>query len=270
MDLSWTIDNRDGVTLVACRLRNQSEIGRRVRLENELDGPVLPPRSHGVPLPGWDADGITLRVAPGESAAVGYAVPAPAGDPPASIVSDEPARVDSTPPIDVGDRGGETLASTASAATDAVRTLGAYRPPGEVITTVERPSSGTESPSSLGSLDPVLDEAPTNSGPVASSMDAVSREPDTPSASPADPVAVDAWLDAVERRVARAERLDGAALPTATEAVAMAGGIDAVQELDEKVDEDAARLQAVARRASALAERAVAVEVPLDPLGRLA
>lgn len=93
---------------------------------------------------------------------------------------------------------------------------------------------------------------------------------DPPTASPADPAAVDAWLDTVERRVARAEQLDGADVSTATEAVAKAGGLDAVSELDRKIDDDAERLRTVAERAAALADRAAEAEVPTEPLGRLA
>lgn len=302
MELSWTTDHRDGVTLVACRLRNSGQIARRVRVENELDGPVLPPRSHGKPLPGWDADGVTLRIEPDETAALGYAVPAPDAEPPAIIASDEPAREEAPGADGATARASDLLGASEPTAADAVRKLAAYRPPRAALagptsdqsssdTPVASPNVDAEPRDGGGDEDVGGDEI--GSGDATESGDGEDGEdgdrsergsasatstradvdpasPDRPTASPADPAAVDAWLDAVERRIARAERLDGADVPTATEAVAAAGGLDAIRELDGKVADDAARLRAVADRATALADRATEAEVPTEPLGRLA
>lgn len=304
MELSWTTDHRDGVTLVACRLRNTGQIARRVRVENELDGPVLPPRSHGEPLPGWDADGVTLRIEPDEAAALGYAVPAPDAAPPATIASDEPAREEDREANDVTAKASDSLGTSDPTAADAVRELGAYRPPRAALATPATDQSGSDATVASpnvdveprdgdggeggdadedGGGDVDSDGDATESGnedadrPERGSASAISTRadvdpasPDRPTASPADPAAVDAWLDAVERRIARAERLDGADVPTATEAVAVAGGLDAIRELDGKVADDAARLRDVADRAATLADRAAEAEVPTEPLGRLA
>jgi len=247
MDLVTTTDERGGVTLVTCRLDNPAALARRVRIENELDGPVLPPRRHGVALSGWDAGGVSLRVEPEATAAVGYAVAAPAAEPPARIAAEEPIRkgaVDADRPAG----GSEPTAA------GAVRTLGAYRPPRAAVTASERDAAGSTA----------------RRTPSADANARVDDGGGTGEASPAGPAAVDAWLDAVERRVERAETLDGADVPTATEAVAAAGGLDAVRELDGRVETDAERLRAVASRATALAERAAAADVPTGPLARLA
>ncbi|MGZ0747383.1 DUF7857 domain-containing protein [Haloparvum sp. AD34] len=285
MELSWTTDHRDGVTFVACRLRNSGRIARRVRMANELDGPVLPPRSHGEPLPGWDADGVTVRIEPDETVALGYAVPAPDAEPPAAITSDEPAREEVSEADGATARTSDLMGTSEPTATDAVRELGAYRPPRAAVATAVEPRDGgvdegvggcDEGGAGAGDATESGDGEDAdrpNRGPV--SVPSIRAEvahasPDRPTASPADPAAVDAWLDAVERRIARAERLDGADVPTATEAVAAAGGLDAIRELDGKVADDADRLRVVADRAAALADRAAEAEVPTEPLGRLA
>ncbi|WP_430504188.1 hypothetical protein [Haloparvum sp. PAK95] len=298
MELSWTTDHRDGVTLVACRLRNSGRIARRVRVANELDGPVLPPRSHGEPLPGWDADGVTLRIEPDETVALGYAVPAPDAEPPAAITSDEPAREEVSESDGATARTSDLTGTSEPTATDAVRELGAYRPPRAAVATAVEPRDGgvdegvggcdeggaddatesanadaTESADAGENGEDSEDADRPDRGPVSvpsTCAEVDPGSPDRPTASPADPAAVDAWLDAVERRIARAERLDGADVPTATEAVAVAGGLDAIRELDGKVADDADRLRVVADRAAALADRAAEAEVPTEPLGRLA
>ena len=77
-------------------------------------------------------------------------------------------------------------------------------------------------------------------------------------------------MDAVERRVERAERLDGADVATATEVFAATGGARGAADLAARVETDADRLATVAERAEALAERAAATEPPTDALDRLA
>jgi|AntRauTorcE11898_2_1112593.scaffolds.fasta_scaffold01366_8 hypothetical protein len=116
MDLDWTQQSAAGVSLVTARLRNERATDRQVRLENCLDGPILPPRRNEVPEAGWDRDGVTTVVPAGNSVALGYACPAPESTPPVAIDSVGPAGDDE-----------ETDAVAA------VRELGDHRPPREVL-----------------------------------------------------------------------------------------------------------------------------------------
>ncbi|MEF8851536.1 MAG: hypothetical protein V5A28_03815 [Haloarculaceae archaeon] len=93
--LNWETERTDGVTLV--RLYVTAEHRRRVRVENHLDGPVWPPRREGQPAAGWDGDAFEGVVTPDDRLVAGYATPAPPADPPAEVVSEEPADPDAPP-----------------------------------------------------------------------------------------------------------------------------------------------------------------------------
>jgi hypothetical protein len=80
----WTTRRENGTTLVELVLVNDGP-ARRVRVENELDGPVHPPRTDGVPTEGWDEGGFEGTVGAGERLALGYATPAAPADPPVSV-----------------------------------------------------------------------------------------------------------------------------------------------------------------------------------------
>lgn len=80
----WTTRRENGTTLVELVLVNDGP-ARRVRVDNELDGPVHPPRTDGVPAEGWNEDGFEGTVDAGERLALGYATPAPPADPPVSV-----------------------------------------------------------------------------------------------------------------------------------------------------------------------------------------
>jgi hypothetical protein len=80
----WTTRRENGTTLVELVLVNDGP-ARRVRVDNELDGPVHPPRTDGVPAEGWDEDGFEGTVDAGDRLALGYAMPAPPADPPVSV-----------------------------------------------------------------------------------------------------------------------------------------------------------------------------------------
>ena len=91
MDTDWSVsglDDRGDVRLVTVELRNPDPVDRRVRVDNRLDGPVLPPRRAGVPDPGWDQDGFTGVVPASGRLSLGYACPAPPGRPPVSVVDE--------------------------------------------------------------------------------------------------------------------------------------------------------------------------------------
>jgi len=233
MECDWSItslDEHDGVALVTVDLRNPSPVDRRVRVSNRLDGPVLPPRRAGVSDPGWDEDGFDGVVPAEGRRALGYACPA------------SPDR----PPVTVTDAGrADERASDAAAV--AVRELGDPRPPSDAI--------------------------PTAAGDVDTDADADGNVADDPE-GPTDgaevgdvPPAVDSWLAAVAERIERGERLTDASVESATEALD-ADGMD-VPELSRRVSDDAAALRAVAERAATLADRAAAVDVPIEALRRL-
>lgn len=117
MHIDWSIDEVDAVAFVTFEVRNPHPVDRRVRLRNELAGPVLPPRRHGVPEAGWDRDGYE-GVVPADGRAVGgYACPAPAKEPPVTLVDAE--RAD-----------GEPRPATPEAA---VRRLGPGTPPRDAV-----------------------------------------------------------------------------------------------------------------------------------------
>jgi hypothetical protein len=82
----------DGATLVSVIVENPYDEPARFRVDNELDGPVRPPRRRGRPESGWDEEGYEGVLEPGEQLALGYAVPAEPEEPAASIVSMEPAQ----------------------------------------------------------------------------------------------------------------------------------------------------------------------------------
>lgn len=257
MDLEWTCRREAGVAFVVCRLVNDASVPRRARLVNRLDGPVLPPRRRGVPEAGWDADGVTLTVAADETRAVGYACPAPEADggPPAELVD-----IERVPEAELDD--GESGATPNAA----IRKLGDHRPPSAACEARSSPRVSTDlGPVADGRSSAVADRSDREAEPASSR----SQEAE-PSVTPAEPAAVQAWLDAVERRVARAERLDGADVETATEVLAATGGAAAAVELVDRVEADAETLAAVAERAETLAERAATAKPSTDALDRLA
>jgi hypothetical protein len=91
MNLTATTHEAAGVTFVSLLVSNDSAEPRRFRVANRLDGPVWPPRVHGVVAAGWDEAGYEGVVAGGGTRALGYASSAPSVSPPAELVWQEPA-----------------------------------------------------------------------------------------------------------------------------------------------------------------------------------
>jgi hypothetical protein len=118
MDCTISTAALDGATLVSVVVANPHDEPARYRLENELDGPLWPPRRRGQPEAGWDETGYEGVLGPGERDSLGYAVPAEPAEPPARIAWTEPA--------DPTDR-----ASTSPGAT--VRSFRDPRPPRSVL-----------------------------------------------------------------------------------------------------------------------------------------
>jgi len=241
MESDWSLislDGRDDVVLVTVQLRNPSPVDRRVRIDNRLDGPVLPPRRAGVPEPGWDDEGFVGVVPADGRRALGYACPAPG----------------TRPPVAVTDEGRAAEAAATATADAAVRGLEESRPPVDALPAASPSAGATE---------------PTDEDEVAT--DGAAGGPDETTLATDDgaaPQAVKTWLTAVERRVERGERLTDASVETATTALDEGGG--EVAELDTRVADDVAALRTVAERAATLADRAAAVDVPVEALRRLA
>ncbi|WP_128903943.1 DUF7857 domain-containing protein [Halorubrum amylolyticum] len=263
MDLTWSVDREGGVSLVRCRIRNGDAVGRRVRIESLLDGPVLPPRRAGAPEVGWDESGVTLRLEPGERRAIGFAARASPANPPVEI-----REVETVEPA-AGRPSTERAAEGAASATaEALRNLGDHRPPrdgvvgGEVdigrgVDVGDR-GGATEADGADGT-------GGEDTGPPTDRGAGAPAGADTDGES-----GVEAWLHGIEARIGRAERLTDADLATATEAVAEAGGLGGVAGLDERVAADASRLRELSERASTLATRAEATDAPVEALERLA
>lgn len=118
MDLTATTHEAAGVTFVSLVVRNDTPAPRRFRVATRLDGPVWPPRVHGVVAAGWDEAGYEGVLAGDATRALGYASSASPADPPVELAWEEPA--------------GETEAEATSAAA-IVRSRGDPRPPADVV-----------------------------------------------------------------------------------------------------------------------------------------
>lgn len=237
MHLDWTLSAAGPATLVRVRLRNERATDRRVRLQNCLDGPVLPPRRHGTPEAGWDRAGVETVVPAGETAALGYACPAPEAEPPVVVEEVGPTRAADERPTPAA----------------AVRELGDHRPPRDVL-------GGSNQPKSTASPTPA----------EASGVDGT--DPATPAANPSPPPLpddADALLDRYRTRIETAETLAVAGVPEATAILRENGGLAGVETLADELDSDARALRALAAAASTLAARAVAATPPTETLRRL-
>lgn len=211
-------------------LQVTGEPGQRVRVESRLD-PVWPPRREGQPAAGWDGTTFEGELADG-SLVVGYATPAEPTEPPADV-QPVSSRAETLDPGDV------------------VRALGAGTPPRDAVPTGPAGSETCQS-----------DERP----PAGQAAD----EP-APDEAPALPPAVRSYFAAVEQRLAAAAQLSEAeTVEQAREAVAAAGGMDAVDGLAEQLQTDRARLDALGQRQQSLAEQLARTDVPVAHLDRLA
>lgn len=76
------------VTLVGAVVAND-DVRRRLWLADRTGGPVLPPRRRTAGE-AWTGAGVELRLAPGETRALGYATRGAPVDPPLVVASSEP------------------------------------------------------------------------------------------------------------------------------------------------------------------------------------
>jgi len=145
--------------------------------------------------------------------------------------------------------------------------------PGEPAARIveERPPAAEDGPTAAGLVRERGDGTPPRDAVGAASApgdsDGTTGGETTPDGAPA---AVTAWLDGVETRVAEAEQLGSAtSLADATEAVERVGGPDEVKRLDDALAADREALRAMRERCERLADRADAVEIPVETLARL-
>ena len=274
MNLAWTVERDGGVSLVRCRVHNDSAVPRRVRVESRLDGPVFPPRRAGVPEAGWDDAGVTLRLEADERRAIGFAVPAPPVEPPVAVVRSPSVDADGGRSESVPGAVGPTpegRSRVSECVGDALRDLAEHRPPRAAVTAG---GDGRGAARSEGTADDGVDIEEVgsslrgdDSGAAVSTRDGRKSVDFDAEAPPRE--AVDEWFDAAERRIERAERVTDADLQTATEVVESAGGVDGVAALDERVAVDSERLREIEERASSLAARAEATDAPVEAMERL-
>lgn len=245
MDLDWSQEAAGPVTLVHARLRNERSTDRRVRLRNRLDGPVLPPRRHGVPEAGWDREGTTTVVPASECVAVGYACPAPAADPP--VVVDEVTAAEES--------------ADAETPETAIRELGDHRPPRAVLggERAEPPARGAEATGEAGVSGSTTCEPVTRE---SANYESTNNEP------PIDrfPQELRFRLERSRTRIRTAEALATVGVSDATALLGANGGLRGVESLATDLDADARELRALARTASVLADRAAAAAPPIDAL----
>jgi len=233
--LDWDCVTEGGVTLV--RLAVRSETPTTVRIENQLDGPVWPPRTRGVPEAGWDERGYEGMVEPDDRLVLGYASPAEPVEPPATITSERAPEPDEERPTP------EEL----------LRTLGEAEPPRDAVAS----GATTEAAGSRG--------AGRNGAGGDDDADGAGR------ADGPEPPELEAWFGAVERRLGTAERLaDASSVEDARSAVDAAGGMEGIHSLCSHLEGDREALARIERRARRLREREEAVEVPVEALGQIA
>lgn len=274
MNLAWTVERDADVSLVRCRVHNDSAVPRRVRIESQLEGPVLPPRRAGVPEAGWDETGVTLRLKPDERRALGFAALAPPVDPPVAVVRSPAVDADgchSGIDSEAVDPDPETCSRSPGSVRDALRDLAEHRPPRAAIAADTDTGDADRRENEAGIRADGSDDGPGIRGDDCSAADLTNGDPGSDNTDLESPsrAAIDEWFDAVEHRIGRAERVTDADLSTATDAVESAGGVDELAALDERVESDAERLRDLSDRAASLATRAEATDTPIEALERL-
>ncbi|MFB6090025.1 MAG: hypothetical protein ABEJ97_03110 [Halobellus sp.] len=219
-----TTEGIRGVALVRVELHSDVDADVRVRISNRLDGPVLPPRTEGVPASGWDDEGFSGRLPADGTLGVGYACPAVDGD------SVDPVAVELLGPSDATEPGSSPDVGTT------VRDLGRAVPPADAV--------------------PADPAGVVGSG--SDRTDGKSGESDRP--EPSIPDALSAWFDAVTTRVERAERLTDASAVEAVSVLEACDGPAAAAELPDRLEADAAALRATLERVERLVSRAEAAD----------
>lgn len=283
----------DQIVLVQVRLYNPDPVEQRVSVRNALDGPVLFPRRRGVAEAGWERDGFVGAVPAAGRRALGYACPASVRTPPIELDraregqrADESKRTDrnqggrsrrrsgshrrnggrrnesrQTSEKARGGHASENEDDSPLTPEAVIRTHGDATPPAAVVWDSDRVAVGESG------------RRPSRSKPsggrddAGSGAETVERERGGESTPPP---AVTAWLDDIESRITRAERLEDASVREATAVLTEADGLDPALDDAERLPAVARELRALAARATDLADRTDAVTVPEEALRRLA
>lgn len=195
--LDCTTETIAGVTLVGLHL--ESDAPERVTVERTHEAPIWPPRRQGVPERGWDDDGWTGVVRPGDPRSLGYATPTDPPEPPVQVTETEP----------------EPAATESADPRDVLRSLGDPRPPRDALeSSVETSAAGAEGDPDPGDADdpaaPPLDESALDA--IAARLDRAEDLAGISSVEQAGRIVDDAGgIEAVRELVAQLER-DRAAL----------------------------------------------------------
>lgn len=181
VELKTTVDERAAVTIVELTLQNHHRASRRVRITNQLNGPVLFSRDEQDPGLNWDQRGVTIQIDAGETQALGYACRAEAVDPPATICENEPATGTAGSP-EVGESSSDQ--STVETSSQAIPEPDGGRSP-------EYRSTGAPSPDATS-----LEQESFQDNP-GRRMDSVAecRDSDSDENPSAIPPAIHAWLE---------------------------------------------------------------------------
>ncbi|WP_182013957.1 hypothetical protein [Haloquadratum walsbyi] len=188
MQTSVSTHRAANVILVAVTVYNNTSVDCRVRVQNRLNGPVLPPRQAGIPASGWDAAGYNGHVPAGKRMTIGYACPSDDNDDDDTVPSiDETVSVEAHADSIIDNT---SINTSISSPTDAViRTLGRSRPPIDTI-----PDSNPISRSSSDSPTDNMAETPGTDRHITSAVSA-SKNKQT-----SLPPCVDTWLTTIEGR----------------------------------------------------------------------
>lgn len=255
MSVSLTVDVTvsAGIALVTAHVRNPTPTARQVRVENRIDGPVLPPRRDGVPASGWDDDGVTVVVDAEDTVALGYACPTGEHEP-----EDPPAEL-----ADVGDPDGHVDDAVARTR----RELGEFRPPRDAVPLDGSPPVIDGHPITVGDSERrgsnECGSEPSGESPTENVIDEATTEE--------FPDGVDEYLARVAERVAVAEQLTDASVSEATAVLEnCTADVPDLSDLPDRLGDDAETLLLLAECAETLAARAEATDVPVAALVRLA
>ena len=243
--LEWSCERSDGVTLVS--LVVAADRPCRVRVENRLDGPVWPPRRRGQPAVGWDGDAFEGTVPAEGRLTVGYATPARPADPPAEVVSTEPADEPSASP---DRRVVEAVPAVEPTPAGVVRDLGDPVVPRDGVPVPETGAAGAREGGDDARTDDDTrteresrtDEEPRRAGTGRTVTDAQSAGSTPDLDRLVVPGAVRSWLRDVDRRFDAAsgrtgERRDGSGSATRTGlGAAVAADRRALQGVRERID----------------------------------
>lgn len=186
MQTSVSTHRAANVILVAVTVYNNTSVDCRVRVQNRLNGPVLPPRQAGIPASGWDTAGYNGYVPAGKRMTIGYACPSDDNDDDDTVPS-----IDETVSVEAhaGNIADSTSINTSiPSPTDAViRTLGRARPPVDAV-------SGSNPISRFSSDSPTDNGAET----LGTDRDITSAVSASKNKQTLLPPCVDTWLTAIE------------------------------------------------------------------------